>query len=81
MTNDKSHLMKIALATLISIVITGVGSWMALGKDAVSRTEAIGIVREYSPYKEDKKVIQLQLKNLESSMLKIDGKLDQLLSK
>jgi len=79
-SNNRPYL-KIALGVVTSIMLTLFGTWLVIGRDAVSRAEAIEITKEYSPYKEDKKLIQNQFANINTQLLKMDKKMDKLLLK
>ena len=48
---------KYACGILASILMTGMISWFAFGKNTISRAEALDLIKTTSPYVEDKNMI------------------------
>ena len=48
---------RIATVALLAALLTGVGVWLKLGADAVTRTDVSAMIATESPYVEDRGVI------------------------
>ena len=61
-------LWRVIAIALVSFVLASAASWLAFGASTITRTEAVSIVREHSPYNEDRKLLNSTLESVSSTM-------------
>ena len=54
-----------AIATLTSILLTGLVAWFTFGSDKVTQTQVHEIIRQSSPYNQDRRLILNRMDRLE----------------
>ena len=69
---DSDQLTKIILAALVGSIITGVGQWLLLGRNAVTRMEMEAYVSGQSPYAKDSKYIISRLDEIARGVGRLD---------
>ena len=53
----KGNVQLILITALLSLVVTGAGFWLLLGKEVMTREEIVDVVQTAGPYVADKKQI------------------------
>ena len=74
------QLLILFLGALVSAVCTGIGLWMSVIKDNITRSEASIMIQEFSPYVKDRSFVMLRFDKLEQGQERIEKKLDAVLA-
>jgi hypothetical protein len=63
--------------TCVGIIVTMIGFWVAIGKNMVTRTEVSNIIKNESPYNQDRQFIMERLASNKETQAALTGMLQR----
>jgi hypothetical protein len=68
----KADLLKIAVSSMLAMIVTGATSWMVFGQDKVSRSEMVDYVSHSSPWVVERGEISASVKGNSKNISKLE---------
>lgn len=73
---DNSAVTKAVIAALLACLLAGVGAWLTIGRQLVTRQEALEIVQTQSPYTMDREFLRKSVEQNRDTLSRLSQKIE-----